>query len=80
MLEPAANRPQPEMKITRTHSNRTCATEGPGPTKEAIARLARLLWEEAGRPEGYDLEFWLLAEAALRDHNKTTAIAEPPQG
>ncbi len=30
-----------------------------------ISRLAYLLWEQAGRPSGRDLEFWLKAESQL---------------
>ena len=31
-----------------------------------VSRLAYELWENAGRPSGRDLEFWLSAEAQLR--------------
>jgi hypothetical protein len=31
----------------------------------AISDLARNKWEEAGKPEGLDLEFWLSAESEL---------------
>jgi hypothetical protein len=31
-----------------------------------IGRLAYQLWENAGRPVGRDLEFWLTAEAKVR--------------
>lgn len=31
-----------------------------------VSRLAYQLWEEAGRPMGRDLEFWLAAECKLR--------------
>lgn len=37
----------------------------PGPTLEVIARLAELMWEKEGYPEGRDLEFWRRAEAEL---------------
>jgi hypothetical protein len=30
-----------------------------------IAALAQQLWEQAGRPDGRDLEFWLQAEASI---------------
>ncbi len=30
-----------------------------------IKDLAYRLWDEAGRPEGQDMEFWLQAEASL---------------
>ena len=31
-----------------------------------VSRLAYQLWENAGRPAGRDLEFWLAAENQLR--------------
>ena len=31
-----------------------------------VSRLAYELWENAGRPAGRDLEFWLAAEAKVR--------------
>jgi hypothetical protein len=31
--------------------------------QESVSRLAYQLWENAGRPAGRDLEFWLAAEA-----------------
>lgn len=31
-----------------------------------IANRAHRLWEQAGQPEGRDLEFWLRAEGELR--------------
>jgi hypothetical protein len=35
------------------------------PSRAQISLLARQLWEEAGRPSGRDLEFWLRAETEL---------------
>jgi len=32
----------------------------------SVSRLAYELWENAGRPAGRDLEFWLAAEAKLQ--------------
>ena len=32
----------------------------------SVSRLAYQLWENAGRPAGRDLEFWLTAEAQVR--------------
>ncbi|HTL19005.1 MAG TPA: DUF2934 domain-containing protein [Patescibacteria group bacterium] len=32
----------------------------------SVSRIAYELWENAGRPVGRDLEFWLAAEAKLR--------------
>jgi hypothetical protein len=36
------------------------------PTVEEITRVAHSIWEEAGRPEGRDVEHWLEAESRLR--------------
>ena len=33
---------------------------------ESIASRAYTLWEQAGRPEGCDLQFWLQAESQLK--------------
>jgi hypothetical protein len=35
--------------------------------KEQIRTRARELWEQNGRPEGRDLEFWLQAESEIND-------------
>jgi len=49
------------------------------PTHEAIASRARRLWEEAGRPDGRDEEFWLRAEQQLvSERGKLPAAAPPP--
>ena len=34
-------------------------------TKDAIRSRARELWEQSDRPDGRDLEFWLLAECEI---------------
>lgn len=34
--------------------------------KAEITERAKVLWENAGRPDGRDLEFWLKAEAETR--------------
>lgn len=34
-------------------------------TRQAISARAREIWEENGRPEGRDLEFWLQAESEI---------------
>lgn len=39
---------------------------------DAVAHLARQLWEEQGRPAGRDLEFWVAAEARLREPRTST--------
>ena len=35
--------------------------------------LAYRLWDEAGRPEGRDMDFWLQAEAQLKTATKPKA-------
>ena len=40
----------------------------------AVKDLAYRLWEEAGKPEGRDMDFWIQAEAALA---KPKAAAKP---
>ena len=37
------------------------------PTERRIRRRAKALWEQAGRPTGRDLEFWLEAEREFRE-------------
>jgi hypothetical protein len=37
------------------------------PTERRIRRRARELWEQAGWPNGRDLEFWLQAEQEFRE-------------
>jgi predicted RNA-binding Zn ribbon-like protein len=39
-------------------------------SKEAIRTRAHELWEQHGRPSGRDEEFWLQAEAELREHRE----------
>jgi DUF2934 family protein len=40
--------------------------------KSEIGLLAYQLWEQAGRPSGQDLDFWLRAESQLRAAVKAT--------
>jgi hypothetical protein len=35
--------------------------------ENAIRERAHWLWKQAGSPDGRDLEFWLAAEASLRE-------------
>jgi hypothetical protein len=46
-----------------------------------VADRAYYLWEQAGRPHGRDLEFWILAEAdiraASRPNDAGLAVAHP---
>jgi len=53
------------------------------PTSEEIARLAYLIWEKEGRPQGCDMKHWFEAEsllmAATRKELKTLHSATHPQ-
>jgi hypothetical protein len=42
------------------------------PKHEEIAALARSIWEQNGRPDGRDLENWLLAESQIRQQRAST--------
>ena len=41
------------------------------PHDEAVRARAHQLWEQAGRPEGRDREFWLQAELDLKKEGTT---------
>jgi hypothetical protein len=52
------------------------------PTHAEIEQRARELWQEAGQPEGRDVEFWLNAEQSLQfpaNVKEETQPAVPPQ-
>jgi len=49
-------------------------------SKEQVRRRARELWEQHGRPEGRDLEFWLEAERQLRDDEDDCSVTAMPMG
>jgi Protein of unknown function (DUF2934) len=38
--------------------------------RQAISARAREIWEENGRPEGRDLEFWLQAESEINERDQ----------
>ena len=44
-------------------------------TKEQIRARALELWEQRGRPAGYDLEFWLQAERELKGEGAAQGIS-----
>lgn len=48
--------------------------------KNAVRNLAYSLWEQAGRPEGRDQEFWLEAERLLVKPNRETKGKLAPRG
>jgi hypothetical protein len=47
------------------------------PTEADITRRAYELWEEAGRPEGRDKEFYHLAEQELRNADPSNTLRTP---
>jgi hypothetical protein len=50
------------------------------PTDDQIRNRAHQLWEQAGKPEGREDEFWHQAEQELQamDDSRETAIEPPP--
>jgi hypothetical protein len=49
------------------------------PTAEQVRILAHELWEQAGKPQGQENEFWHQAERELRETEELREIAhEPP--
>lgn len=45
---------------------------------DAIRHRARELWEQDGRPEGRDLDYWLRAEREYEGRNKERKARRPP--
>jgi Protein of unknown function (DUF2934) len=48
------------------------------PSNAEIQQRAHQLWEQAGRPEGRDDEFWFQAEQELREMEELRRQAEAP--
>lgn len=60
-----------------------CAAE-PAIPHDAIRERAYDLWDRHHRPEGYELEFWLMAERELRAERRAktqpaTGADDPPK-
>jgi hypothetical protein len=49
----------------------------PAPTDEQIRNRAHKLWEQAGKPEGREDEFWHLAEQELLNEDKSSPLRTP---
>ena len=47
------------------------------PTKEQIIHRAYELWEQAGKPDGRDQEFYHQAEQELRNADRSSAVGTP---
>ena len=52
-------------------------TQLSAPTEQDIRERAHRLWEQAGRPEGRDDEFWHAAEQELRNQDKSNPLRTP---
>ena len=65
--EPTVGRFRAFAAELRQRLQRTLARRKSWMQERAIRARARDLWEEAGRPEGRDLEFWLQAEREIKD-------------
>lgn len=53
-------------KTRKPSAPKTAATQNRELDSERIAIAAYFLWEQAGRPDGQDIECWLRAENLLR--------------
>jgi hypothetical protein len=47
------------------------------PTEKEIEKRAYELWEQSGKPEGREEEFWQLAEQELRNEDKSSPLRTP---
>lgn len=47
------------------------------PTEQEIREHAHRLWEQAGKPEGREDEFWHAAEQELRNADKSNTLRTP---
>ena len=56
------------------HERRTQLSD---PTEHDIRERAHRLWEQAGRPEGREDEFWRAAEQELRNEDKSNTLRTP---
>jgi hypothetical protein len=61
--------------VLHISSSRKPAMENP--TEKQIVHRAYELWEQAGKPEGRDQEFYHLAEQELRDADKSSPLRTP---
>lgn len=49
----------------------------PEPSEHDIRERAHQLWEQAGKPEGREDEFWQAAEQELRNEDKSNPMRTP---
>ena len=65
---------------TNPATNRIATPPRPEPAHDDIALCAMRIWEEEGRPQGRELEHWLLAEVRLRHAcQPDDATGDPPR-
>jgi hypothetical protein len=48
------------------------------PDEATIRERAYLLWEQEGRPEGRETEFWMRAEAAVTESAQLQTLTQTP--
>jgi len=65
----------PSNGVLHISSSRKPAMENS--TEKQIVRRAYELWEQAGKPEGRDQEFYHMAEQELRDADKASPLRIP---
>jgi len=61
---------------TKKNSSARLSTDRPGyePGRDEIAALAYSIWERKGRAQGHDVEYWLHAEAQLRQARQQVSV------
>ncbi len=65
----------------RARTDHSAAGTPDAVTFERIRERAYELWERNHKPEGFEIEFWLLAERELRNERERRKPAdEPPPG
>ncbi len=60
-------------KTSKTKPAQSTTTPQREITSETIAARAYVLWEQAGRPSGRDVEYWLQAESQLKQDTQSFA-------
>jgi hypothetical protein len=71
---PRGSAPEPPSRAGTALPSERGMTE---PTDEEIRIRAHQLWEQAGKPEGREEEFWHAAEQELRNADKSSPLRTP---
>ena len=66
LMNTRQEQPRHTSEASHTHAARG-ATDHSETSREQVAALAYELWESHGRPDGTDVDDWLLAERRLRN-------------